>query len=117
MKKVNSNEINKYIADKFGANSKVMGKLDSGKIVIKTASGVTTTVSESQVSSHVLSQPNRDKQQHNSDMVAKAKELNRQDIQIEQMKKQDAIDEISAQVQRQRERRDIEHSSFSDYRV
>ena len=117
MKKVNSDEINKYIADKFGANSKVMGKLDSGKIVIKTASGVTTTVSESQVSSHVLSQPNRDKQQHNSTMAAQAKANVQEERRLERQKKQDTIAAVGEEVRLQREHLQKENDSFTDYRV
>ena len=117
MKKVNSNEINNYINSKYGSNSKVLGKLDSGRIVIKTGAGATQTISEADVSNHVITQPNRDKQAYMTEMTRKAKELNRLENEVNAQKKADAQAEISAQVQRQRDRRDIENKTFSDYRV
>ena len=117
MKKVNSDEINKYIADKFGANAKVLGKLDSGKIVIKTANGSTQTFNEADVSNHIITQGERDKRQHNSDMAAKAKELNRQENEVKAQAKADAQAEISESIQRQRDRRDSENKFASDYNV
>ena len=115
--KVNHENINQFIADRFGAGAKVIGKLESGKIVIRTSSGATTTFSESQVSNHTITQGERTKRQHNSDMAAKAKELNRQENEVKAQAKADAQAEISESIQRQRDRRDSENKFASDYNV
>ncbi len=117
MKKVNSENINQYITDKFGNGATVMGKLDSGKIVIKTSSGVTTTISESQVSNHTVTAGERTKQANLSALSAKAKANVAAERQANRQAKADAQAAISAGVAAKRAQRDNEHDAFTKYGV
>ena len=117
MSKVNHENISKYIQDKFGAGAKAIGKLDSNKIVVRTGSGATTTFNEADVSNHIITQPNRDKQQHMKDLSAQAKQNNQIERMQERDRKQQAQDKISKEVQAMRDRRDSENKLSTDYRV
>ncbi len=115
--KVNHENINQYIQDKFGAGAKVIGKLDSGKIVVRTANGSTQTFNESQVSNHTVTAGERAKQANLSALSAQAKATVQTERQVERQAKVDTVAAVGEEVRLKRERLQKENKFASDYNV
>ncbi len=90
---------------------------DANGIVLRNSSGALEKVSESMAHQYNSGSDMRAKQQHTAELATKARENVAQERQLERQLKQQAQNEISASIQRQRDRRDSENKLSTDYRV
>ncbi len=105
----------KILKDKHSGSTII--REDANGVVIRNAQGGIEKVSNQQAHNYSVTAGERSNRQHNSDMAAKARELNRQENEVKAQAKADAQAEISAGIAAKRQARDTENKFASDYKV
>ena len=105
----------KILAEKYAGSTVI--REDANGIVLRNSSGGIEKVSELQAHNYSVTAGERNRQTHNSDMAAKAKENVQAERQANRQAKADAQAAISKEVAAKRAQRDNEHDAFTKYGV
>ena len=108
-------EMETILKDKHSGSTII--REDNQGVVLRNKSGGIEKVSNAQAHNYSVTAGERSNRQHNSDMAAKARELNRQENEVTAQRKAAAQAEISADVQRKRDNRDANNKLGSNYNV